>query len=216
MEFLMKQNEDSLWLPVPPSDFSIPREINSETFNVEDYGEISFIGKRKLQTISIVSFFPKEAYDFCQYTDFPEPYDCVNLISKWQDSGEPIRLIISETSINMECSIERFEYGEKDGTGDVSFQIDLREYRRLEAPDALVGKAGSSYNTVSVSSANAIINNTRPSSKTIPNTYTVKAGDTLYGISKKLTGNGMNYKSLADKNNLKNPNLIYPGQVLNI
>lgn len=216
MEFLLKQNEESLWLPVPPADFSIPREISTDTFDVEGFGEISFIGKRKLQTISINSFFPSEAYYFCQYTDFPEPYACVNLISNWQDSGIPIRLIISETGINMECSIERFEYGEKDGTGDVDFQLDLKEYRRMEAAEKVVGTFGYSYDKVSINDADKIINTTRPVTRLVPKTYTVKYGDTLFSIAKKFTGSIMNYKAIADKNNIKNTDKIYVGQVLNL
>lgn len=45
------------------------------------------------------------------------------------------------------------------------------------------------------------------------NTYTVKAGDTLSGIAAKY---GTTWQKLAEKNGLKNPNLIYPGQKLTI
>lgn len=44
-------------------------------------------------------------------------------------------------------------------------------------------------------------------------TYTVKAGDTLSGIASKY---GTTYQELARINNIKNPNLIYAGQVLKI
>lgn len=42
-------------------------------------------------------------------------------------------------------------------------------------------------------------------------TYTVRPGDTLSGIAAKF---GTTYKKIAADNNIKNPNLIYPGQVL--
>jgi len=42
-------------------------------------------------------------------------------------------------------------------------------------------------------------------------TYTVVSGDTLSGIGSKL---GVDWKAIASANNLSNPNLIYPGQVL--
>lgn len=42
-------------------------------------------------------------------------------------------------------------------------------------------------------------------------TYTVKSGDTLSGIAKKL---GVSQSTLASKNNISNPNKIYAGQVL--
>ncbi|AUB52045.1 1,4-beta-N-acetylmuramidase [Enterococcus mundtii] len=43
-------------------------------------------------------------------------------------------------------------------------------------------------------------------------TYTVQYGDNLSSIATKL---GTTYQSLAQQNGLSNPNLIYPGQVLN-
>lgn len=44
-------------------------------------------------------------------------------------------------------------------------------------------------------------------------TYTVKAGDTLSGIGSKF---GVAYQKIAADNNISNPNLIHPGQVLKI
>lgn len=43
--------------------------------------------------------------------------------------------------------------------------------------------------------------------------YVVKSGDTLGEIGKKF---GVNYESIAKLNNISNPSLIYPGQVLKI
>ena len=49
-------------------------------------------------------------------------------------------------------------------------------------------------------------------------TYTVKKGDTLWGIAKKYYGNGAQYTKIynANKGKIKNPNLIYVGQVFTI
>jgi len=47
-------------------------------------------------------------------------------------------------------------------------------------------------------------------------TYTVKKGDNLWNISKKYYGTGTKWPTIANANKkiIKNPNLIYPGQVL--
>ena len=49
-------------------------------------------------------------------------------------------------------------------------------------------------------------------------THTVKKGDTLWAISKKYYGKGSDYPKIfnANKDKLKDPNKIYPGQVLTI
>lgn len=56
----------------------------------------------------------------------------------------------------------------------------------------------------------------KPQPKPVENnvvTYTVKSGDTLSGIAAKY---GTTYQKIAADNNISNPNLIYPGQVLKI
>ena len=49
-------------------------------------------------------------------------------------------------------------------------------------------------------------------------TYTVVAGDSLSKISKKIYGNANRWKEIfeANKDKIKNPDLIYPGQILKI
>ena len=42
----------------------------------------------------------------------------------------------------------------------------------------------------------------------------VKQGDTLWLIAKKLTGNGNNYKAIAQKNGVTNPDKLLVGQRL--
>ena len=46
--------------------------------------------------------------------------------------------------------------------------------------------------------------------------YVVKSGDNLWGISKRFYGRGDLCHIIAKENKIKNPNLIYPGQVLEI
>lgn len=129
MEFWFKQGSESLQLPVPPPNYAIKKSLNNSTIVVEGLGEVSFIGKARLAEIpTIQSFFPKRVYSFCQYKTFPTPKECIDLIEKWMLSGKPIRYLVTG-AINTECSIESFEYGVRDGTGDVYFSLELKEYK---------------------------------------------------------------------------------------
>ena len=51
-----------------------------------------------------------------------------------------------------------------------------------------------------------------------PRTYTVVAGDSLSKIAKKFYGDGNKWKAIfeANRDTVKNPDLIHPGQVLKI
>lgn len=46
--------------------------------------------------------------------------------------------------------------------------------------------------------------------------YVVVRGDTLWAIASRYLGSGAKYPQIAQENNIPNPNLIYPGQVLRI
>lgn len=122
---------EELRLPVPPSSFYINNLINVMVDDLNEVGEVALIGNRKLSSISFESFFPNKEYNFVQYRGFPSPYDCIELIKKWQVSKRPIIFIVTGTDINMDCVIPQFTYGERDGTGDVYFSIELTEYRKL-------------------------------------------------------------------------------------
>ena len=59
-----------------------------------------------------------------------------------------------------------------------------------------------------------LFRSTAPTAKS----YTVVKGDCLWNIAKKFYGNGSKYTTIynANQGKIKNPNLIYPGQVLTI
>ncbi len=48
--------------------------------------------------------------------------------------------------------------------------------------------------------------------------YSIKKGDTLYGIAKQFYGNGMKYKQLFEANRevIEDPDKIYPGQKIRV
>lgn len=55
-----------------------------------------------------------------------------------------------------------------------------------------------------------------PKNLKLPCEYTVKRGDTLWHIAKKFYGRGSLWGIIAKENRLKDPNIIYPGQILMI
>lgn len=213
MEFWFMQEKESIHLPVPPSSFEINTGNMNSTVAVEGIGEINLLGKSKLATISIASFFPAQEYSFCQGDYVTNPYYYIGLIEKWKLSGTPIRFFITGTHIDSLFSIEDFQYGEKDGTRDVSFVVNLKQYVVINAPSKVIGDRNKNEDIYKM---NGVIDNVRPVEKEVPKTYTVKEGDTLWDIAKKLVGNGDYYRVIAEKNNLKNPNCISTGKVLQI
>lgn len=115
-------------LPIPPSSFKVSVKQNNSTVNINNLGELNMIGKTGLITLALSSFFPNQQYSFCQCTP-DSPYNYVKTIDGWRTNGQPARITISDTPINYAVTIDSFEWEEKDGTGDVYFSLDLKEYK---------------------------------------------------------------------------------------
>ena len=213
MDFYIKfSDKEMLRLPVVPSDFTIQAGNLTQNITVTNIGELSLFGPEKLRAISINSFFPYTyRASYCAYRSFPKPWDCVEKINKWRNSGQPIRLLIIDRSrdvdINMEMLIETFDTSMRDASGDVYFTIAFREYKRVN-----IERVKGGTETL----------NKRPAPPTAPaqtstvRTYTVVSGDCLWNIAKKYYGDGSKYTTIynANKDKIKDPALIYPGQVL--
>ena len=211
MEFwLKKSNSDKFMLPVNPESFAFTEKHNNTSVNVNSIGEVNLLGKRDLKTGTISSHFPKRDRNYANNSGRQAPYTYINKLLSWKSSGKPIQLIITGTKINFQVTIETLKYGEQDGTGDVYYDLTLKEYRAVEIKKTKLKKKKKTTKKKSKPK--------RPAANKKTKTYTVKSGDCLWNIAKKFYGNGAQYTKIynANKGKIKNPNLIYPGQVLTI
>lgn len=214
MEFwLKKTNSDKFVLPVNPDSFSFTEKHTNTSVNVNSLGELNLIGKRNLKEGTISSFFPNQDYFFSNNTERKDPYDYVEKILNWKEEGEPVRAIIGG-NINLQVTIESFKYGEQDGTGDVYYDLQLKEYRAITVKKTKYKETTKKKTTKKKTTTKKRTTETKPKTKT----YTVKSGDCLWNIAKRYYGNGAQYTKIynANRDKIKNPNLIYVGQVLKI
>lgn len=132
MEFWLINGTEKLQLPVPPASYEATPSVNSSAIDVLGIGEVLFLGNPKLTVIpSIDSFFPAQAYSFCQYQDFPTPSDCIDLINKWMAAGDVIQYLVTGSKINLQCVISSFTYSQTEANGDIDFKLQLLEYRMI-------------------------------------------------------------------------------------
>lgn len=127
----INNREQVIKLPVLPTEFKIQSGMKNETYDTINQGEIKLIGMEALKSISLQSFFPDKEYSFSRDTSYMG-WEYVELIEKWKARRVPIRLVITETPINMACTIEAFEYGLQDGTEDVYYTLTLSEFKFIE------------------------------------------------------------------------------------
>ena len=213
IEVYLKQNDDDiLRFPITPEEVGLELSSEIKTEKINGLGEVSLFSGRNLKSANITGFFPNQLYSYCNYSDFEKPYEYVRMIEKWLNEGTKLRYIVTDTDINIQVVISSFNYSEKDGTGDVYFDISL-----IEAIDIKINKTttntSSDENTSNRTEENAPTNTT--------STHTVVKGDTLWGIAKKYYGDGSKYPQIKEKNkdkysSLSKNNIIYVGWVLEL
>lgn len=195
-----------LILPVTPESFSVSFGRNVLKVNVHQMGDVNLWGQKTASSVQVTALLPssERSYAFAGgYTG--NPYGAIELMQGWQDQGKILRFIVSETPVNLAVMLSEVRYGEQDGTGDVTAELTLSEYRETGAAQVQEGKS----QTVSRPAESGGLH---PS----PQSYTVVKGDTMWAIARKFYGDATLCWKLASYNGIQNANIIYPGQVVRI
>lgn len=208
---------DGVALPVTPSKMQLKVKNQNKSVNLINEGEVNILKDAGLTDISFEAMIPFVRYPFSFYPNgFKEPSFYINKLEKMKTGKMPFQFICSRKTAsgqylfdtNLKVSLEDYRIDEDSADGQsLTVVINLKQYK--------------DYGTkvVTIQSSVATVTNTRPT-ETSPavKTYTVKSGDTLWNISKQYLGNGSRYTEIynLNKDKVKNPNLIYAGQVLTL
>ena len=208
---------DGVALPVAPSKMQMKIKNKNKTINLINDGEVNILKSAGLTDISFTVMIPHVYYPFGYYPDeFKPAYYYLSKFKELKKNKKPFRFNVYRNRImgskvfgtTMLVSIEDYSIEENAADGQsVKVSINLKEWKPYKTK--VVVTSNRNEETV------ATVQTTREDeSAPKPKTYTVRQGDTLWNISKKALGQGAKYTEIASLNNLSNPNLIFPGQVL--
>lgn len=216
---------DKILLPVAPSKLQVKIKNANKTINLINDGEINIIKKPGLSEVSFDILIPHVKYPFAVYKNgYRDAKYFLGEIEKLKVNMQPFQFIVSRRKpngtvlfdTNMKVTLEEYTIKEDAGEGfDVIVTIKLKQYREYSTKTMKITIKQYKPIAVEVPARPAT---TAPKPATTSRTYTVKRGDCLWNIAKKYYGKGNQYAKIynANRDKIKNPNLIYPGQVLTI
>ncbi len=210
-------------LPVAPPKLQIRINNANKTLTLMDEGEINILKKAGLTDIEFECRIPQEVYPFAVYKEGFKGADYfLGQFESLKVSRRPFQFIVcrrrpSGTKLfdtNIKVSMEEYGITEDAKSGfDLMVKIKLKQWKEYGTKVVQM--------SFDEEGAKADIEQQRETTAApeAGQTYTVKKGDCLWSIAKRLYGDGAKYSLIYDANQDTiggNPNRIYPGQVLTI
>ncbi|UWI21166.1 MAG: hypothetical protein [Bacteriophage sp.] len=214
---------DGVLMPITPSKVKVKINNQNETLTLISGEEINILKAAGLTDVSFDLLLPQVPYPFTNGGTQPADY-YLSLFERLKTAKEPFQWILNREKpngsrlfyTNLTVGMEDYQITDDAEEGfDITVTVSLKQYRH--------------YGTKTVTIQPAPTPATKPTATVEPpkretsqapkqSTYTVKSGDCLWNIAKKYLGDGSRYNEIynLNKDKIKNPNLIYAGQVLTL
>lgn len=217
MEFYLTAPDGSrIHFPVNPERVTCETGNRVQTFDVISLGTIALPRGWVPVKFIFEGFFPGEARREAFYVkDWRPPKELIGQLSLWRNQGTKLRLLVTETPINHDVYFDgegSLQHEWRGGHGDCWYSI-----RLVQARDLVVLAEGERQTQQAAPGAAQQVP-ARPAPPP-PKVYTVKPGDSLWAIARRLLGDGSRWREIYEANKGvigPDPNLIYPGQELRI
>lgn len=212
LTFSFLADGEELSLPVPPLPFGWGAEQVVRELTVNGAGTVVLPGDPGATSATLSLLLPAHNYPFVSPGALLNPYYYIERLMAFVTGKKVVRYVVPGV-VNDRVVIQELTFEERDGTGDVYATLYLRGSPSLEA---VTTQASASSSGGGSGTGNA--GRESPETGTGIQTYTVVSGDCLSVICRRYYGNGTAkyYNALAAYNGIKNPHLIWPGQVITL
>ncbi|OON85924.1 peptidoglycan-binding protein LysM [Oribacterium sp. C9] len=211
-------------LPVAPEKIQVKIKNQNKTLNLINEGEVNILKNAGLTEAEFEFIVPQVRYPFAVYkSGFKDASYYLNFLEKTKKGHKKVQFIICRRTVggkglfntNLKVSVEDWAITDDVKEGyDLTVKVKLKQWRNYGTKTVTI-KQPELESVIAQMEPDRESDNS-PAPTTQPLTYTVQKGDCLWKIAKQFYGNGSAYNVIfnANSNQISNPNLIYPGQVL--
>lgn len=209
-------------LPIPPSKLELKISNNNKTYDLINYSQINVLKNPGLSSLEFEVVLPNTKYPFAMYkNNFQNAKYYLGVLENLKVNRSAFQFIVVRKfpngkdifNTNIKVALEEYTITDTTEEGfDTKVKIKLKQYKEYSTKKVQV--TIKQYKPPVVT--RVVTTNNTAAAKPSGQNYTVKRGDCLWNIAKRFYGNGAKYTTIynANRSKIKNPNLIYPGQVL--
>lgn len=213
--YLTPNGGSQIRFPMLPEKVQMGADAKFMTYSIISLGDVKIPRGKGIKEISWSGMFPGKARKGNSLIrKFTKPDTLIKKIEKYRDNGTKCTLLVTDTCINYTVYVSSFKGNYNGGMGDFSY--DIKFIIATDIKITTTSKTTTKTTTKARTSSKKKQKKTKSEKKTT--TYTVKSGDCLWRIAQNLLGDGKRYTEIynLNKDKIKNPNLIYPGQTFTI
>lgn len=214
--------------PALPEQVKVKKAAKFQSIDILSKGTVKFQRGTDVSEVSWdAEFFgaKKKNEPIVQTNAWQAPQTCKKIIDGYVEKETVLNLIITEIGLNMDVTISQFQVTAYGAFGNLKYSISFVQKKALEI-----------YTTNELKIV-AFVKKTVPrndtsasSAKSVGSSYTIKSGDTLWGISSRKLGAGNKWTKIYDANastieaaakrhgrrNSDHGHWIYPGTTITI
>lgn len=156
------------------------------SYEIMSRGNVAVPSGTGLATVSWESEFPGAGRkkDAMLRGTWQAPKTYHGILEDWKKNGTVLNLMVTGYPINIDVYLQEYAAKASGPYGDMTYEITFIERRSLAVTNPNNSSSGKST--------------TRPTSKS--DTYTIKIGDTLWGIARKFYGSGAKWNVIYEAN----------------
>lgn len=200
-DFYFKIGSDVLTFPITPSELSIKVGSNNKVVSLINEGDINILKSPSLIEVEFDARFPMRKYPYSrEVAGFQTYFDKFKML---KEDKKPFYFVVARSTPNgistwdtdLYMALEEMTLEESADEGDdVIISFKLKQYKDYGVK--VLNKPTTTPTTTSTSATKRPADNNTGKNQD----YTVKSGDTLWGIAKRFYGNGAKYTTIYNAN----------------